>query len=107
GDQVLEVNHMSYTLDNGTKLFHDLTFFVNKGDKIAFLSKESLAVTSLFQILAGELNATKGEFKYGQTITKAFLPLNNESYFKSDDNLVDWLRQYALTDEEKEEANIR
>lgn len=107
GDQVLEVNHMSYSLENGTKLFHDLSFFVNKGDKIAFLSKESLAVTSLFQILAGELKANKGEFKYGQTITKAFLPLNNEGFFKSDDNLMDWLRQFTLTDEEKEEANIR
>ena len=107
GDQVLEVNHLSYSLGNGTKLFHDLSFFVNKGDKIAILSKESLAVTSLFQILAGELQANKGEFKYGQTITKSFLPLNNESYFTSDDNLVDWLRLYALTDEEKEEANIR
>jgi len=106
GDQILEVNHLSCSL-NGTKLFHDLTFFVNKGDKIAFLSKESLAVTSLFQILAGELTADKGEFKYGQTITKAFLPLNNESYFKSDDNLVDWLRTFTLTDEEKEEAYVR
>lgn len=106
GDQILEVNHLGCSL-NGTKLFHDLTFFVNKGDKIAFLSKESLAVTSLFQILAGELKPDKGEFKYGQTITKAFLPLNNESYFKSDDNLIDWLRTFTLTDEEKEEAYVR
>ena len=106
GDQVLEVNHLSYSL-NGTPLFKDLTFFVNKGDKIAFLSKESLAVTSLFQILAGELKPETGEFKYGQTITKAFLPLNNESYFQSNDNLIDWLRQFALTDEEKEEAYVR
>lgn len=106
GDQVLEVNHLSCTL-NGERLFKDLTFFVNKGDKIAFLSKESLAVTSLFQILAGELKADKGEFKYGQTITKAFLPLNNESYFNTDDNLIDWLRTFTLTDEEKEEAYVR
>lgn len=107
GDQVLEVNHLHYTLENGTKLIHDLSFFVNKGDKIAFLSKESLAVTSLFRILMGEISADKGEFKYGQTITKAYLPLNNEDFFKSDDNLVDWLRQFCLTDEEKEEANVR
>lgn len=106
GDQVLEVNHLSYSL-NGTPLFKDLSFFVNKGDKIAFLSKEGLAVTSLFQILMGELKADKGEFKYGQTITKAFLPLNNEGFFKSDDNLMDWLRTFALTDEEKEETYIR
>lgn len=107
GDQILEVNHLSYSLDNGTELFHDLSFFVNKGDKIAFLSKESLAVTSLFQILMGELKADQGEFKYGQTITKSYLPLNNESFFTSDDNLMDWLRQFCVTDEEKEEANIR
>jgi ATPase subunit of ABC transporter with duplicated ATPase domains len=107
GDQVLEVNHLSYSLPNGTPLFKDLTFFVNKGDKIAFLSKEGLAVTSLFQILAGELKADKGDFKYGQTITKAFLPLNNEAYFKSDDNLMDWLRTFTLTDEEKEETYVR
>ena len=106
GDQVLEVNHLSYSL-NGTPLFKDLSFFVNKGDKIAFLSKEGLAVTSLFQILMGELKPDKGEFKYGQTITKAFLPLNNEGFFKSDDNLMDWLRTFALTDEEKEETYVR
>lgn len=106
GDQVLEVNHLHYSL-NGTPLFKDLSFFVNKGDKIAVLSKESLAVTSLFQILMGELKADKGEFKYGQTITKSYLPLNNEAFFKSDDNLIDWLRNFCVTDEEKEEANVR
>jgi ATPase subunit of ABC transporter with duplicated ATPase domains len=106
GDQILEVNHLHYSL-NGTPLFKDLSFFVNKGDKIAFLSKESLAVTSLFRILMGELKADQGEFKYGQTITKSYLPLNNESFFTSDDNLMDWLRQFCVTDEEKEEANIR
>jgi ATPase subunit of ABC transporter with duplicated ATPase domains len=107
GDQVLEVNHLSYSINGNTPLFKDLSFFVNKGDKIAFLSKESLAVTSLFQILAGELKPDKGEFKYGQTITKAFLPLNNEGFFKSDDNLMDWLRTFTLTDEEKEETYVR
>jgi ATPase subunit of ABC transporter with duplicated ATPase domains len=106
GDQILEVNNLSFSL-NGNLLFKNLTFFVNKGDKIAFLSKESLAITSLFQILDGELKPTTGEFKYGQTITKAVLPLNNESYFKSDDNLMDWLRQFTTTDEEKEETYIR
>lgn len=106
GDQILEVNHLSCSL-NGTRLFKDLTFFVNKGDKIAFLSQQGLAVTSLFQILSGELKPEAGEFKYGQTITKAFLPANNESFFQSDDNLMDWLRQFTTTDEEKEETYIR
>lgn len=105
GDQILQVENLSYSL-NGTPLFKNLEFFVNKNDKIAFLSKDSLAVTSLFQILAGELKQTTGEFKFGQTITTAYLPVNNEKYFQSDDNLVDWLRQYA-SEENKDEVYVR
>ncbi|MCE7864258.1 MAG: ATP-binding cassette domain-containing protein [Bacteroidetes bacterium CHB5] len=106
GDQILHVEHLSHTLENGTVLFRNLDFFVNKGDKIAFLSKDSLAITTLFQILAGELRPDAGEFKFGQTITPAYLPVNNEAYFQSDDNLVDWLRQFAA-DENKDEVYIR
>ncbi|GIL24741.1 MAG: ABC-F family ATPase [Bacteroidota bacterium] len=106
GDQILQVEHLSHTLDNGTVLFRNLDFFVNKGDKIAFLSKDSLAITTLFQILAGELKPDAGAFKFGQTITPAYLPVNNEAYFQSDDNLVDWLRQFAA-DENKDEVYIR
>jgi len=70
------------------------------------LSKESLAITSLFQILAGELKPDGGEFKFGQTITTAYLPNNNEKYFQSNDNLIDWLRQFA-EEENKDEVYIR
>lgn len=105
GDQILQVEGLTYSV-NGTTLFKNLDFFVNKGDKIAFLGKDSLAITSLFQILIGELQPTKGSFKFGQTITTAYLPVNNEKYFQSDDNLVDWLRQYA-EDENKDEVYIR
>ncbi len=105
GDQILQVENLSYSL-NGNVLFKNLDFFVNKGDKIAFLSKDSLAVTSLFQILAGEQKQTSGEFKFGQTITTAYLPVNNEKYFQSDDNLVDWLRQFAA-EENKDEVYVR
>lgn len=105
GDQTLQVENLSYSL-NGTHLFKNLEFYVNKGDKIAFLGKESLAITSLFQILAGELKAQNGSFKFGQTITQAYLPSNNEKYFHSDDNLIDWLRQFAA-DENKDEIYIR
>jgi ATPase subunit of ABC transporter with duplicated ATPase domains len=105
GDQILHIENMSCTL-HGQRLFKDLDLYVNKGDKIAFLSKDSLSITSLFQILAGELQPEKGTFKFGQTITPAFLPLNNEEYFKSDDNLVDWLRQFA-EEENKDEVYIR
>lgn len=105
GDQILHVENLGYAV-NGNTLFKGLEFFVNKGDKIAFLSNDSLAVTSLFQILAGEIKQTSGEFKFGQTITTAYLPVNNEKYFQSDDNLVDWLRQFAA-DENKDEVYVR
>ncbi len=105
GDQILQVENLSATLEDRT-LFSKLDFYVNKGDKIAFLSKDSLAITSLFQILAGELKPSSGEFRFGQTITTAYLPSNNEAFFKSDDNLVDWLRQYSA-EGEKDEVYVR
>lgn len=105
GDQILQIERLGYSV-NGTELFSNLDLYVNKGDKIAFLSKESLALTSLFQILAGELAPTAGTFQFGQTITIAYLPLNNESYFQSDLNLIDWLRQFA-EEENRDEQYIR
>ena len=105
GDQILQVENLGYSVGSNT-LFKGLDFFVNKGDKIAFLSKESLAITSLFRILAGELKPTTGEFKFGQTITSAYLPNNNDEYFNTDDNLIDWLRQYA-EEGSKDEVYIR
>jgi ATPase subunit of ABC transporter with duplicated ATPase domains len=105
GDQILQIENLSYSL-NGTPLFKNLDLYVNKGDKIAVLSNESLAITSLFQILAGELKPDSGEFKFGQTITTAYLPNNNEKYFQSNDNLIDWLRQFA-EEENKDEVYIR
>jgi ATPase subunit of ABC transporter with duplicated ATPase domains len=105
GDQILQAENLSYSL-NGNVLFKNLDFFVNKGDKIAFLSKESLAITSLFRILVGELKQDTGEFKFGQTITPAYLPSNNESYFQSNENLIEWLRQFA-EEENKDEVYIR
>ena len=105
GDQILHVENLSSSR-NGNVLFKDLDFYVNKGDKIAFLSKDSLAITTLFQILANEAKPNAGEFKFGQTITSAYLPGNNEKYFQSDDNLIDWLRQFA-DDENKDEIYIR
>lgn len=101
GDQILQVENLSYN-----NQFKNLDFFVNKGDKIAFLSKDSNAITSLFKILMGEEKATTGEFKFGQTITTAFLPNNNEKYFESNDNLIDWLRQFS-DEANKDEVYIR
>lgn len=105
GDQILQVENLSYSL-NGEPLFRGLDFYVRKGEKIAFLSKESLAITSLFQILMGEKKADTGEFRFGQTITTAYLPSNNEKYFDTQDNLIDWLRQFA-DDENKDEIYVR
>src|SRR6186713_2440774 len=105
GDQILHVENLTYS-QNGNTLFKNLDFYVNKGDKIAFLSKESLAITSLFQILVNEIKPEKGTFKFGQTITTAYLPNNNADFFTSNDNLIDWLRQFA-EDENKDEVYIR
>jgi ATPase subunit of ABC transporter with duplicated ATPase domains len=104
GDQILKVENLSKSL-GGEVLFKNLSFNVNKGDKIAFLSKDSMAVTALFQILNEELEADSGDFQFGQTITKAYLPNENESFFNVDDNLIDWLRQYSPG--EKHEVYIR
>jgi ATPase subunit of ABC transporter with duplicated ATPase domains len=105
GDQILHVENLSYT-KNGTTLFKDVEFYVNKGDKIAVLSKDSLAITSLFKILVNEEQPSAGSFRFGQTITTAYLPSNNEDFFQSEDNLIDWLRQFA-DDENKDEIYIR
>lgn len=105
GDQILQIENLSYS-QNGETLFKGLDLYVKKGDKIAFISKNGLAISALFQILNGELKADTGEFKFGQTITTAYLPSNNEAFFKSDDNLVDWLRQFA-EEENKDEVYIR
>jgi len=105
GDQVLHIEGLGSSV-NENLLFKNFDLFVNKGDKIAFLSKDSLAVTTLFQILARERKADTGTFTFGQTITPAYLPVNNESYFQSSDNLIDWLRQFA-TEENKDEVYIR
>ncbi|UII24454.1 ATP-binding cassette domain-containing protein [Fulvivirga maritima] len=104
GDQILQVEGLSKSVE-GRTLFKDLDFFVNKGDKIAVISKDSMATTALFKILAGESQPDSGEFKFGQTITTAYMPNENEEYFDNDLNLVDWLRQYS--EGEKDEVYIR
>lgn len=105
GDQILQLEGLSYR-EGDVTYFRDLDLFVNKGDKIACLSKDSLAITSLFRILAGEITPSSGSFTFGQTITPAYLPSNNEKYFQSDDNLIEWLRQFA-EEENKDEVYIR
>lgn len=103
GDQLLTVENLSKTID-GVSLFSDITFSLNKGDKVAFLAKESLALTAFFEILMGQQQQDSGEFKWGVTITKSYLPSHNDQFFKNDLNLIDWLRQYST---EKDETYIR
>ncbi len=104
GDQILETSKLSYE-HNGIHLFKDVDLFVNRGDKIAVVSDEGLTVTRFFQVLMCEQQASSGSFKFGQTITTGYLPNENDQYFQSDDNLIDWLRQYS--DGEKDEVYIR
>lgn len=105
GDQVLQVENLSKVV-NGETLFKDISFTVNKGDKVALLSQNSLATSALHDILAGRDTDFKGEFKWGVTVIPASLPIDNHEYFDGkDDNLVDWLREYSK--EEKDETFIR
>lgn len=104
GNQILEVSGLNVQHD-GQTLVNNLNFQVNKGDKIAFVSKKGLTVSLLFQILMNERPADGGEFKFGQTITKAFLPNENAEFFETNENLIDWLRPYSPG--EKDDVYIR
>lgn len=103
GDQILHVEDLKKTLD-GDLLFTDVTFMLDKGDKVAFISRTGLAVSTFFKILMDEEKQDAGKFKWGVTINAAYLPNDNSKYFDVDLNLVDWLRQYS---EEKDESYIR
>jgi len=105
GDQILLVENLSYKLEDGTYLFKDVSFQIGRGEKVAFLSKDGLAVSALFDILAGEKQASNGTFKWGITITNTYLPNDNGKYFSDGSlDLVDWLRQYSI---EKDETFVR
>ena len=94
GNQILNVENLSKSID-GRKLFDKVTFSINKGEKIAFLSKDPLAVTSFFEIINGDEKANTGKFEWGTTITKAYLPLENNEFFVEGLTLLEWLRQYV------------
>ena len=94
GNQILEVSGLTKTIDGHT-LFRDLNFNVEKDDKIVFISRDPRAMTAFFQIINGEEEPDAGTFRWGQTITTAYLPLDNARYFNSDYNLLEWLGQFA------------
>lgn len=95
GNQILEVKDLKATADDGTVLFDKLNFTVEKGDKIVFISHDPRAMTALFEIINGNMQPTTGEFKWGVTITTAYLPLDNTKYFDCDLNMLDWLSQFG------------
>jgi ATPase subunit of ABC transporter with duplicated ATPase domains len=94
GNQILNVENLGASVE-GRPLFDKVTFSVNKGQKIAFLSKDPLAVTYFFEIINGNRQADKGKYEWGTTITKAYLPLENNEFFGKGLNLMEWLRQYV------------
>ncbi|WP_018669483.1 ABC-F family ATP-binding cassette domain-containing protein [Bacteroides gallinarum] len=95
GNQILEVSGLTKTLEDGTVLFRDVNFNVEKGDKIVFLSHDPRAMTALFEIINDNMKPDAGTFNWGVTITTAYLPLDNTSFFNTDLNLVDWLSQFG------------
>lgn len=103
GDQILHIENLQKSNVDGI-LFKDVNINVNKGDKIAFLAKNHLAITALFDIINEEDKADKGEYKFGTTIHKGYLPNDNAKYFTGDYNLMDWLRQYST---DKDESYVR
>lgn len=95
GNEILKVDNLSKSLE-GKALFSKIKFDVQKGDKIAFLSRDPLAITTFFQVINEKDNADSGSYEWGTTVTKAYLPNDNSEYFKGNtDNLMDWLRQFV------------
>jgi ATPase subunit of ABC transporter with duplicated ATPase domains len=103
GDQIFMTENLELKAD-GVTYFTDVNLMVDKGDKIAFISKTKQAVNKYFQTIMEEIPATKGSMKWGVTINKAYLPNDNSKYFQTDLNLIDWLRQYSGN---QEEAHVR
>jgi ATPase subunit of ABC transporter with duplicated ATPase domains len=106
GDQILNVEGLAASVD-GEVLFKDINLNMAKGDKIVLFSKDSRATTAFYEILNNEQKADSGTFDWGITTNQAYLPAENHKYFENDLTLVDWLRQYAKTEEERDEVFIR
>jgi len=103
GKDILAVTDISKTVD-GVQLLNNVSFLLGKGDKIAFIGENELAITTLFQILAEELEPDSGEFKWGVTTSRAYFPRDHSSYFEDSSDLVDWMRQFS---EDKRESFVR
>ncbi len=106
GDQILEVKGLSKTID-GDLVFSNIDINLNRGDKVTVISRDSRATKAFYEIVMGETEADSGTYKWGVTTSQAYLPVDNSKYFTTDESLVDWLRQYAKTEEEREDVNLR
>ena len=106
GDQILHVDNLSASLD-GETLFSKVDINLAKGDKVVVYSRDSRATTAFYEIINGNLKADSGTYNWGVTTSQSYLPLDNQKFFENDMSLVDWLRQYAKTEEEREEVFIR
>ncbi|MBP2618531.1 ABC-F family ATP-binding cassette domain-containing protein [Chryseobacterium jejuense] len=106
GDQILDVKGLEKTKD-GELLFSNIDLNLKKGDKVAVLSKNSLAITEFFEILAGNVESDKGTVAWGVTTNQSHMPLDNTNFFQEDLSLVDWLRQFTKNDEERHEEFVR
>ncbi len=107
GDQILNVENLSATTEDGDMLFSNVDINLAKGDKVAIISRDSRASTAFYEIVTGNLKAQTGEYRWGVTTTQAYLPANNDDFFNEGIHLVDWLRQWTKTEEEREEVYIR
>jgi ATPase subunit of ABC transporter with duplicated ATPase domains len=107
GDQILNIEGLGASSDDGDLLFQNVNINLAKGDKVAILSRDSRATTAFYEILNGNKTANAGSFQWGVTTTQSYLPADNSDFFNEDINLVDWLRQWAKTEEEREEVYIR
>lgn len=106
GDQILSVENLSYS-DSSGKLFDKISFNLNKGEKVILYSKDTKATTAFYEILNNNIKSETGKFNWGITTSQSYLPLDNNSFFTQKISLVDWLRQWAKDDEEREEVFIR
>ncbi|GAA3580420.1 ABC-F family ATP-binding cassette domain-containing protein [Snuella lapsa] len=106
GDQILNIQGLAASIE-GETLFKEIDLNLNRGDKVVVFSKDSRATTAFYQIINGKEQADAGEYAWGITTTQSYLPLDNSEFFSNDLTLVDWLRQWATTEEEREEVYIR
>ncbi|MDC0622564.1 ATP-binding cassette domain-containing protein [Flavobacteriaceae bacterium] len=106
GDQILNIENLSFTLDN-VKLFDKIDLNITKGDKVVVFSKDSRATTAFYEIINSNENKYSDKFSWGITTSQSYLPIDNHEFFNKDLSLVEWLREWATTEEEREEVYLR